>query len=159
MRIELKDRTEETVREYFEKSKQPYIKENLPQKAQTVEEAIEDYRKTLLASATSFGQTIRVEGRYIGDIWCYCINMNDIPNAMLSYCIFDKEFLNRGIASESVRIFLNVVAEKYRISSVGAITYLMNVASIKVLEKNGFVLEEEFEENGTKSRYYQRNFT
>lgn len=56
--IVLGERTEETVRVYFEKAKQPEIKAMLPQKAQTVEEALEDYKETLLPSATSFGRTI-----------------------------------------------------------------------------------------------------
>ncbi len=64
--IVLGERTEETVRIYFEKAKQPVIKAMLPQKAQTVEEALEDYKETLLPSATSFGRTIVVDGKYVG---------------------------------------------------------------------------------------------
>ena len=41
MDICLGNRTAETVRVYFEKSNQPEIKAVLPQKAQTVEEALE----------------------------------------------------------------------------------------------------------------------
>ena len=83
--IVLGERTEETVRVYFEKANQPEIKAMLPQKAQTVEEALEDYKETLLPSATSFGRTIVVDGKYVGDVWCYCIDKEDTPNAMLSY--------------------------------------------------------------------------
>ena len=43
-KIALGERTEETVRIYFEKAKQPEIKAMLPQKDQTVEEALTDYR-------------------------------------------------------------------------------------------------------------------
>ena len=43
-KIALGERTEETVRIYFEKAKQPEIKAMLPQKDQTVEEALADYR-------------------------------------------------------------------------------------------------------------------
>ena len=70
MIIILGDRTEETVRVYFEKSQQPEIKKMLPQKAKSVEEAISDYRKTLLSDSTSYGRTINVDGDYIGDVWC-----------------------------------------------------------------------------------------
>ena len=84
--IVLGERTEETVRIYFEKAKQPEIKAMLPQKAQTVEEALEDYKETLLPSATSFGRTIVVDGKYVGDVWCYCIDKEDTPNAMLRNC-------------------------------------------------------------------------
>lgn len=43
--ITLDERSIETVKIYYEKSKQPIIKEMLPQKAQSIEEAILDYKK------------------------------------------------------------------------------------------------------------------
>ena len=67
----LGERTAETVRIYFEKANRPEIKKVLPQKAKTVEEALADYEKTRLPGATSFGQTILADGRYVGDVWCY----------------------------------------------------------------------------------------
>ena len=70
--IVLGDRTEETVRIYFEQAQKPAIKTTLPQKATTVEEAIAEYHKTLLPTATSYGRTILADGKYVGDIWCYC---------------------------------------------------------------------------------------
>ena len=99
MNIRFGNRTEETVRIYFEASCDPAIKDVLPQKAQSVEEAIDDYRKALLPGATSYGRTILADGAYVGDIWCYCIDTNDEPNAMLSYCVFEKSLWNRGIAT------------------------------------------------------------
>ena len=47
--IVLGERTEETVRVYFEKANQPEIKAMLPQKAQTVEEGLEScyYQRAL----------------------------------------------------------------------------------------------------------------
>jgi len=49
---------------------------------------------------------ILVNGVYIGDIWYYCIDLDDEPNAILSYCIFEKACWNRGIATEAVKLFL-----------------------------------------------------
>ena len=106
MEIYLGNRTKETVRIYFEKSQKPIIKAVLPQKAQTVEEALQDYEKTLLPGASSFGRTIMADGAYVGDIWCYCIDLNDDPNAMLSYCVFEEGCWNNGIATEAVRLFI-----------------------------------------------------
>ena len=155
MEISLGIRTEETVRIYFEKVKNPLIKAALPQKAQTVEEAIEDYRKTLLPGADSFGRTIIADGEYVGDVWCYCIDPEDEPNAMLSYCVFETSLWKRGIATEAVGLFLKEVFEKYELRSVGAFTFSDNGASSGVLEKNGFRLIEEFTEDGRKSKYFQ----
>ena len=157
MAVKLKDRTESTVRLYYARSRQPEIKTILPQKAESVEEAVSDYQKTLLPDSTSFGRTIYFNDEYIGDIWCYCIDKAETPNAMLSYCIFEKTYWNRGIASEAVALFLKEVLNKYGIRTIGAFTFSVNLASQRVLEKNGFQFVEEFEEDGTMSKYYRKS--
>lgn len=156
--IVLGDRTEETVRIYFEQAQKPEIKATLPQKATTAEEAIADYHKTLLPTATSYGKTILADGNYVGDIWCYCIDKTDTPNAMLSYCVFNESSWNKGIATDASLLFLEEIKEKFNLESIGAFTYSDNLASIKVLEKVGFDLVESFEEDGRESKYFQRNY-
>ena len=158
MNIILGPRTEENVRIYFEKAQQPAIRRMLPQKAQTVQEALADFRKTQLPGASSYGRTIWADNRYVGDVWIYAIDPADMPNAMLSYCVFEQVVWGRGVASVAVRLFLSETAEKYSLTSVGAFTYAENTASIRVLEKNGFTLEEAFTEDGMASCYYQRRF-
>ena len=90
MKIELKARTAETVTIYFNKAQQDIIKSTLPQKVKTLEEALQDYQNTMLPNATSYGRTIFADEKYVGDIWCYCIDKGETPNAMLSYCIFES---------------------------------------------------------------------
>ena len=155
MVITLGERTAETVRIYFEKANRPEIKNVLPQKAKTVEEALADYEKTRLPGATSFGQTILADGRYVGDIWCYCINMEDEPNCMVSFCVFELESWSKGIATAALKLFIEAIRAKYGVKTIGAFTYANNLASISVLEKNGFSVMEEFEENGVLSKYLQ----
>lgn len=155
MVITLGERTAETVRIYFEKANRPEIKNVLPQKAKTVEEALADYEKTRLPGATSFGQTILADGRYVGDIWCYCINMDDEPNCMVSFCVFELESWSKGIATAALKLFIEAIRAKYGVKTIGAFTYANNLASISVLEKNGFSVMEEFEENGVLSKYLQ----
>lgn len=156
MKIELRERTKETVAIYFEKAQDTEIKKVLPQKVQTLEEALEDYQKTLLPDAVSYGRTIYAEDTYVGDIWCYGIDMSEEPNAMLSYCIFEKEYWKQGIATEAVKLFLEEIIDKFHFETVGAFTYASNHASIRVLEKNGFLMLEAFEEDGVESQYFQR---
>lgn len=156
MVIQLGERTPETVKIYFLQSQQPIIKAVLPQKAQTVEEALKDYRATLLPGATSYGRTILVDGNYVGDVWCYGINLAQEPNAMLSYCIFDRAFWGRGIAARAIAMFLETAGAKLGLRTIGAFTYSDNLASISVLEKNGFCLAEEWTEDGRGSKYFQR---
>lgn len=151
-------RSEETVRVYFEQAQKPVIKAMLPQKATTVEEAIADYQGTLLPTSTSYGKTILADGKYVGDIWCYCIDKADTPNAMLSYCVFDESSWNKGIATDATLLFLEEIKNKFNLKSIGAFTYSDNLASIKVLEKSGFELIEALEEEGRESKYFQRNF-
>lgn len=155
MVITLGERTAETVRIFFEKANRPEIKKVLPQKAKTVEEALADYEKTRLPGATSFGQTILADGRYVGDVWCYCINMDDEPNCMVSFCIFEMESWSKGIATAALKLFIEAIRTRYGVKSIGAFAYANNLASIRVLEKNGFSVMEEFEEDGVRSEYLQ----
>lgn len=156
MRIQLGERTAETVALYFAKVRRKTIQATLPQKARTVEEALRDYRATLLPGAASYGRTIIVNAEYVGDVWCYCINRAETPNAMLSYCVFEPSYWNRGVATAAVSLFLAEVKERYGLSTMGAFTFSDHQASIKVLERNGFSFVEEFCEDGRKSRYFQR---
>lgn len=154
MNIELRDRTEETVRVYFNMTRDEEIQSLCPQKAKTEDEAVADFYETLSDNAKSYGRTIYIDGEYIGDIWCYCIDRDENPNAMVSYCIFKKEYWGRGIGSIALEMFLKEVTEKLQLKSIGAFTYANNIGSIRVLEKNGFVLSESFEEDGTESSFY-----
>ena len=155
MNIELKTRTEETVAIYFEKANTPAIRAVLPQKAKTLAEALEDFRKTQLPGGASYGETIYVDGQYIGDVWCYGMDKNEEPNAMVSYCVFAPEYYGKGIATKALGLFLGDVRGKFALESFGAFTFRSNTASIRVLEKNGFTVREEFEEDGVMSCYLQ----
>lgn len=153
--IELKPRTAETAALYFEKANTPAIRAVLPQKARTLAEALADFEQTQLPGATSYGRTIHINGRYIGDIWCYRIDKSQEPNAMISYCIFERGYYGKGIATEALRLFMAEIRSKFGLKSLGAFTFLSNAASIRVLHKNGFTLREEFTEDGVASCYLQ----
>ena len=76
---------------------------------------------------------------------------------MVSYCIFDKAYWNKGIASRALRAFLSEITDRFSIKSVGAFTYSANESSIKVLLKNDFVDTETFVEDGVESKYFQKD--
>ncbi len=155
MQISLRPRTEDTVRRYFEKTDCPEIRRVLPQKAKTVEEALADYRRTLLPGAGSYGRSIYAGDRHVGDVWCYCIDPAATPNAMISCCVFERDLWGRGIASRALRLFLPDAAARYGLRTFGAFTFSANAASVRVLEKTGFRLLEEFVEDGKASKYFQ----
>lgn len=155
MSIELRTRSAETVSIYFKKANTPAIRAVLPQKSKTLEEALADFGRTQLPGAASYCRTIYTDGKYIGDIWCYCIDKNEEPGAMVSYCVFEPDYYGKGIATEALRLFIAEIVPKFKLKSLGAFTFASNNASIRVLEKNGFTKREEFEEDGVLSCYLQ----
>ena len=155
MDVILGNRTAETAAVYFEKTNNAAIRKVLPQKAKSVEEAVADFYASQRPGASSFGRTILADGQYVGDVWCYCIDRLGTPNAMVSYCVFEPALWGRGAATRALKLFLAEIAPKYAVKTVGAFTYSRNLPSIRVLEKNGFQLMEEFLEGGAASRYYQ----
>ena len=61
----------------------------------------------------------------------------------------------KGITTTAADLFIKEVSARYGMKSIGAFTYSDNMGSVRVLEKNGFLLQEEFLEDGRFSRYYQ----
>ena len=158
MDIILGNRTAETAAIYFERASSEAIRRVLPQKARTVEEAVADFHASQLPGASSYGRSIWTggpDGRYVGDVWCYGIDPDGTPNAMVSYCVFEQSLWGQGIASKALKMFLLEIVWKYGFKAVGAFTFSENIPSIRVLEKNGFRLVEEFVEDGVSSRYFQ----
>ena len=152
--IELRPRTRENVPLYFRRTQDAEVRRFLPQKAKTEAEALAEYEKTLLPGAASYGKSVYTDGRYIGDIWVYCLGGED-PDAMLSFCIFEKSLWGQGAATGAVRLFLPEIREKFGLKTLGAFTYSANVASVRVLQKSGFREVETFTEDGVESRYFQ----
>lgn len=156
MIISLHERTEAHVRTYFQRTQDAEIRAMLPSAAETVEDALAMFRRTQEPGADSFGCTVYADGAYVGDVWCYGIQRDETPNAMLSYCVFDKAYWGRGVATEAVRLFLAEAKARYALTSVGAFAYADNAASLRVLEKNDFRCVEAFDEDGRKSLYCER---
>ena len=157
MLIALGERTAETVETYFRRTRDPEIQKNLPQRAQTLEEALADYRRTLEPGASSFGRTILADGQYVGDVWCYAMDPSGDPQAMVSYCVFEQALWGRGVASEALGLFLEEIRERFGLERIGAFTFTANQGSVRVLEKNGFRLAETLVEDGTASGYYTKS--
>lgn len=153
--MELRERTAQTAAEYFEKAQRPEIRAMLPQAAQTLEEALAAFEQSKQPGASSYGRTIWADGRYLGDVWCYAMDAAQSPQAMVSYCILDPDDWGRGYAGEALALFLGDVRERFGLTRFGAFTYAANLASIRVLEKNGFVLRERFWEDETESCYFE----
>ena len=155
MNIELLERTEEHVRIYYARTQNPKIRGYLPQTVTSLDQALTNYARTRQPNPSSYGATIYVDGTYAGDVWCYGISLSDVPQAMVSYCIFETGCWGRGIMTQALSRFLADIKSRFGIVCTGAFVYTENISSIRVLEKNGFSLREVFRENGIESAYYQ----
>ncbi len=154
-KLSLRERKKEHVVEYFNKTRDGQIQSMIPGGAKSVEDALAMYEESLKKGAASYGRTIYCQEQYIGDIWCYCLDRENEPNAMLSYCIFEKDYWNKGIATLAVSLFMKELIGKFGIRSMGAFLYADNAGSRRVLEKNGFVLKEKQLEGERASLYYE----
>lgn len=157
MNIELRKRTKQHVRIYHERTQDPEIRQHLPKTVVSLEQAMQNYENTLKPDATSYGATIYVDGSYVGDVWCYGMDPSGTPQAMVSYCIFEKSCWGRGIMTRVLSLFLEDCTSRFGITCFGAFVFSSNTASIRVLEKNGFTPKETFQEDGVQSFYYQLN--
>ena len=156
MDIELRERTPNHVRIYFERVQDPEIQQYLPRTVTSIQQALANFEDTQKPNATSFGRTIYAEGDYVGDVWCYGIDLLETPQAMVSYCIFDKSYWGKGVMSRALALFVAEIEERYAISRIGAFSFAANTASVRALEKNGFRILETFSENGVESVYLQK---
>ena len=56
---------------------------------------------------------------------------------------------------QTLWLFIAEIVPKFNLKTLGTFTFASNIASIRVLEKNGFTKREEFEEDGVLSCYLQ----
>jgi len=156
MNITLQPRTRDHVRIYFERTQKEIIRRMIPSAAQSLEQALAMFERSEQPGATSFGRTVYLDSAYVGDVWCFGMDAQDVPQAMLSYCLFEEACWGKGAATEAVRLFLEELQEHFGFTCIGAHTWADNTASCRVLEKCGFVLAEEGDDEGRAWRYYQR---
>jgi ribosomal-protein-alanine N-acetyltransferase len=121
------------------------------------EVAVRKFRNTFLKNALhklALRATLfKPEGRYIGYSGLYP-NFRpggSVPGeAMLAFC-FAREYWGRGLATEAGRAFVNVGFDQLRLKRIIAVAEVGNAASVRVLEKLGFVCTET--EPGARSFY------
>ncbi len=155
MKLSLAERTRRHVEIFWEQTQDPQILEMFPSSTKSLSQAISLFEESLQDEAKSFGRIILADHRYIGDIWCYCIDEENEHHAMLSIVIFDKAYWTKGVASSVIPLFLEDVFSRYRIDSIGAFTFASNLASRKALQNSGFSELESFIEDGQESVYLE----
>ena len=157
MNILLDERTIDHVKDYWNKIQDEEIQKMFPFSIDSLDESIKLFEESLKEGASSYGKVIYYDDKYVGDIWCYCIDEKNEKMAMLSIVIFGKTVWGQGIGSQAVKIFTKEVFDKYNIDKIGAFTYAYNNRSIGMLEKLGFNKVENFVEDGVESVYLELN--
>ena len=106
---------------------------------------LEDAKEYIALANQSEGQTgiyraILNDGKIVGNI--SVVKKKDIrkKDSELGYYL-GKEFCSRGIMTEAVRQILLLSFNRLDIIRISAYTFAENIASQRVLEKNGFIKE------------------
>jgi len=80
------------------------------------------------------------QGKFAGSVGLHTQEDVYIKSAELGYYIVEK-FWNKGIASKSVRLIVEFGFETLHLTRIYAGVFQNNIASMRILEKNNFVLE------------------
>lgn len=155
MKIQLKPRTAEHVKVYWERTQDTEIRSLIPIGSLSLEESLRQFEEAQRPGASSFGRSVSVDDTYVGDVWCYGIDEQDEKMAMFSFLIFEKSLWGKGVGSAAARLFLAEAFSRYAIEKMGAFTYADNFASLGALKKAGFQEAERFEEDGRLSVYLE----
>jgi ribosomal-protein-alanine N-acetyltransferase len=116
--------------------------------AQTPEQSKEFLQKIITAYAERpgigrWGMFLKANDQFIGSF--AVIPVENTDKLQLGYALL-KENWGQGYASESVRAGIGYVFGPLALTEIAAITYPENIASQKVLLKNGFVFDKTFME-------------
>lgn len=145
----------EHVKIFWERTQDEEIEKLFPINGGTLNDAMKLYEESLRPGAESFGRVIYIDGKYIGDVWCYGIDETDEGQAFVSIVIFDKKYWGQGVGKRALTQFCRIVFDKYAISRLCAFTYKHNIKSKAMLKSVGFEKIEDFEEDGIPSCYYE----
>lgn len=143
-RMILKGLTPEDMSEIFEQNHKPKIKEILGHRSE------EDYEKELhkyKSGYSSYNRSFmlflmedKASGKIIGR--CGLHNWNrDHWRAEIGYLMEDESFKQQGLMSEAVEAVIDYGFKQMNLNRIEALVADYNTASLKLLEKNGFVKE------------------
>lgn len=92
---------------------------------------------------------IEVEGQAVGGIGLVLGTDIDRLSAELGYWL-GETYWGRGIASDAVRVFVDDAFTRFGLVRIFSLTFADNAASIRVLEKSGFVCEGHLRRSAVK---------
>lgn len=118
-------------------------------RAQLIDDALQQVKKVnddfINSNGINWAISLKEDGKLIGTIGFWRI-MKEHHRAEIGYMLH-KNYQRRGIMQEALTTVLNYGFETMKLHSVEANANPLNNASIKLLEKNGFIKEAYFKEN------------
>ena len=143
-RLLLKGLTPEDMTDIFERNYKPKIKEILGHRSDA------DYEKELYKYKNGYSSYNRsfmlflledkASGKIIGR--CGLHNWNtDHSRAEIGYHMEDENFKQKGLMSEAVQAIIDYGFKMLNLNRIEALVADYNTASLRLLEKNGFVKE------------------
>ena len=149
-RLVLREITEEDLPEIFYQRSDPQMMKYVDRApAKSIEDAREFLGRIKTAQlnndGVNWGITLKNEPKLIGNIGIWCID-KEHHRAELGY-VLHPEHQSKGYASEAIKAVLQYGFHTMRLHSMEANVNPNNEASIKLLERNGFIREVYFKEN------------
>jgi RimJ/RimL family protein N-acetyltransferase len=137
--VRLRDATHDDLPIFYEHQRDPVASEMAAFASRDLDAFMEHWTTRILGDETGVAKTVLVDGRVAGNIHGF----EHDGRREVGYWI-GREFWGRGVATRALAAFLAEVTERPLYAGVAK----HNVASIRVLEKNGFVVVDEPGEPG-----------
>jgi ribosomal-protein-alanine N-acetyltransferase len=156
-RLLLRQINNDDVNEIFDLRSNPDTMKYIPRPIiTTTEEAISHIKmiqdRIVSNEGINWAITVKPDNKLLGIIGHYRIQWENFRSE-IGYMLL-PEAHNKGIATEAIKLIIQYGFEEMNMHSLEAVIDPENYASAKVLEKNGFVKEAHFKENG----YFQGKF-
>jgi RimJ/RimL family protein N-acetyltransferase len=131
--VRLRDASQDDLPIFFEHQRDPVANEMAAFPGRDLEAFMRHWRTAILGDETAIARTVLVDGRVAGNVLCF----ERGSRREVGYWI-GREFWGRGVATRALNALLDEVTERPLFAGVAS----HNVASIRVLEKCGFVVTD-----------------
>ena len=132
--VRLRDASHEDLPTFFEHQRDPVANRMAAFSARDHDAFMRHWTTAILGRETEVAKTVLVDGRVAGNVLCF----EHDGKRQVGYWI-GREFWGRGVATRALAALLTEVQERPLFAEVAE----HNVASLRVLEKCGFVVADE----------------
>ncbi len=102
------------------------------------------------------GMIEKSSGEFIG--WC-CTGLKEelpVPEREIMYAI-SNQHRNKGYTTQAVKGMVEYLFQHTKIDSLVALAHIRNIASMRVIEKSGFIFKKKIKIEDESYRYYTRS--